>query len=96
LGAGVREKERQFESAIDDRVGHLEPAVIEEVEEFDAAIDDRVGHVGPEGNMPRVARRPSGRAPFIGRPTTSELQHAVLMREILGPPVAFRPPTDER
>jgi hypothetical protein len=90
VGARVREEERQFESAIDERVGILEPAVVEEVEEFDAAIDDRMGHIGPEGSMPQVARRPSGRAPFFGRPTASELQHAVLMREILGPPVALR------
>lgn len=96
LGAGVREEDRRFESAIDERVGILEPAVVEEAEEFDAAIDDRVGHVGPEGDMPRVARRPSGRAPFFGRPTASDLQHAVLMREILGPPVSLRPPEDER
>ena len=96
LGDGVRAEESQFESAIDERVGHLEPVVIEESEEFDAAIDDRVGHVEPEGEMPRTARLQRGRAPFFGRPTASELQHAVLMREVLGPPVAFRPPTDER
>jgi len=96
LGEGVRDEEQRFESAIDERVGHLEPVVIEEIEEFDAAIDDRVGHVGPAGEMPQVARRRSGRVPFFGRHTASELQCAVLMREILGPPVAFRSPTDER
>ena len=95
LEPAVLEEEARFEAATERRMAHLESAVPEEELHFDEDIEERLGHVESTPPVPAAAGRSRARVPVISRPSRQTLRRAVVLREILSPPLALRPPGDE-
>lgn len=85
--------EARFEAAAEKRMAHLESAVPEEELHFEEDIEERLGQVESAPWEPGAAG--PGRVPLIRRPSRQALRRAVVLREILSPPLALRPPGDE-
>ena len=79
----------------EERMAHLESAVPEEELYFEEDIEERLGHVESTPWAPAATRRGRARVPVIGCPSRQTLRRAVVLREILSPPLALRPPGDE-
>ena len=95
LEPAVLEEEARFEAATEERMAHLESAVPEEELHFEEDIEERLGYVESTSPAPTAARRGRARVPVISRPSRQTLRRAVVLREILSPPLALRPPGDE-
>jgi len=95
LEPAVLEEEARFEAATEERMAHLESAVPEEELHFEEDIEERLCHVESTPRAPAAARRGRARVPVIRCPSRQTLRRAVVLREILSPPLALRPPGDE-
>ncbi|UCC32480.1 MAG: hypothetical protein JSU86_09395 [Phycisphaerales bacterium] len=95
LEPAVLEEEARFEAATEKRMAHLESAVPEEELHFEEDIEERLGHVESIPRAPAATGPGRARVPIIGRPSRQALRRAVVLREILSPPLALRPPGDE-
>ena len=93
---GVEARLGHLEPTVADRLGHLESALEDETVEVEAAVEDRLGHMDSDLDVvdPTSARSRRRTGLLARRPTRRALQHAVLMREILGPPLALRTPDE--
>ncbi len=80
------------EMGAEKRLGHLESAIADRGDELAAAVEGRLGHVDPGFPAPRAAAGKRATIPGIGRTTPRALRQAILLREILGPPVSLQPP----
>jgi hypothetical protein len=95
----VEERLGRLEPTVADRLGHLDTTVDDEVDAHGAAMEQRLGHIKPETAAPdgeliqeTVAEATPPLSLTLPRVTRDALRHAIVMREILGPPVAIRPP----
>ena len=77
---------------------HFEATVEDEVAAQAAAIEQRLGHVESEtatheGKLVQGTAAETTPQPALAFPrvTRDALRHAIVMREILGPPLAMRP-----
>ena len=93
---GVEAGLGHLEPTVEGRLGHLESALEDETVEVEAAVEDRLGHMDSDLDVvdPTSARSRRRTGLLARRPTRRALQHAVLMREILGPPLALRTPDE--
>ncbi len=78
------------EVAAEQRLGHVESAVSQRGERLEAAMEQRLGHVEPGPGETKADGRGRRRIPVLGRTTRQNLRQAILLREILGPPMALR------
>ncbi len=77
------------------RLGHVTSTIEGVGERLHNSIDEHLGHVESTAYA-RPSRTPTrARIPGFGPATPQALRQAVLLREILGPPLALRPPDDE-
>lgn len=79
------------ERASEQRLHRVASSIEEAAERIHAGIDERLGHV--ESAAYALPTQTSGRAriPGFGRATPHAMRQAVVLREILGPPVALHP-----
>ena len=85
----VLEEEARFEAGAERRMRHLESAVPQEEKQFDEAVEERFGHMEPA-----PYEEPAGakaRLALIRRSSRQTLRRAVVLREILSPPLGLRP-----
>lgn len=77
---------------VEEHLGRLESALDDETAQVDVDIEERLGHIESELEAPDATTKARGRTDKIGHQTRRSLRHAIVMREILGPPIALRPP----
>ncbi len=94
LEVTVMEEEARFEAARERRMAHLKSRVLEGEERFEEAVEKRLSHLEPAPDEATAAAQACVRIPVIGRLSRQTLRHAVVLREILSPPLALRPPDD--
>lgn len=88
---------RHLEPTVDDDLNRLGSRVAQRAGKVDTRVDDHLGHLTPhvaEGRSasPKVTTRSSiGKLAGLSR---GEIRRAILLREILGPPVALRSQED--
>ncbi|MGD2110394.1 MAG: hypothetical protein PVI86_13515 [Phycisphaerae bacterium] len=80
------------EAAVVEHLGVLESKLTLSEEEFARAVEARMGRMDADLTTPADASDAKPAATGISTPTRSALRHAVVMNEILGLPVALRPP----
>lgn len=80
------------EVAVEKRLGHLQSTIADRGDELEESVEDRLGHVDPGFPAPRATAGKRATIPGIGRATPRSLRQAILLREILGPPVSLQPP----
>jgi hypothetical protein len=78
------------EVAAEQRLGHLETTIEDRDDRIEAVIEEHLGHGDTTRPTPYAQRSARRRVPVFGRATPQVLRQAVLMREILGPPIALR------
>jgi hypothetical protein len=83
-----------IDTKVEDHLGHLKSKIMMREDRFDEAVEDRLGRVEREtGKLRRVP--PADAAVFsIGHASRRALRRAVVMSEILAPPLALRPTSD--
>jgi len=79
----VNDEQRQFQSKVEQRMSHLEST-------FERKETASTKAMPIHSVTATVAARPAA------RPTARELRRAIVLNEILGVPVAMRPPGDDR
>ncbi len=82
------------EVATEKGLGLLESAIADRGDELDEAVAGRLGHVDPGAWAQPATAGKRLTIPGIGRATPRALRQAILLREILGPPVSLQPPAD--
>jgi hypothetical protein len=92
LDIDVIEEETAFEAEAEKRMTHLISSIPLDDQAFDAGVEERLGYEDSELEYSQVQQR--GAALLTGQPSLSALRRAVLLREILGPPVALAPRED--
>lgn len=90
LDVEVLKEEAEFEAETAKRMAHLQSSVSEAEEVCDSAVDDRLGDA-ESADEPVT----DPMATLLGGDISPQtLRRAILLREILGPPVALLPPDD--
>ena len=82
---------------VEEHLGHLDTSVADEAEALAASTEKHLGHVKTDLTVSEEAAREAvegAPSSVLGLPrlTHDALRHAVVMREILGPPLAMRIP----
>ena len=83
-----------LDANVDEHLGHLHSSIDGEGKRVDRSVEERLGHL--ETDIPaaeKVTHKPRIH-PVLGTTNQASLRHAVLMREILGPPIALRDTSD--
>ncbi len=83
------------EAVVEQRLGHLESSVAQRGDRLEAGMEQRLGHVEPGPEKKPATARGGLHIPVLGRGTRHNLRQAILLREILGPPVALRQLDDD-
>ena len=83
------------EAAAEQRLGHVESAVAQRGERLESAMEQRLGHVEPGPEKKPATARGGLYIPVLGRAAPQNLRQAILLREILGPPIALRRHDDD-
>ncbi len=90
-----------LEAMVEDHLGHLTSNIGAEAERIGRGVKSRVKHVKTHVGLLQEKRdRPTERKTVAADPisvrrlTRQGLRHAILLREILGPPVALRAPDE--
>ena len=94
-----------LEAMVDDHLGHLTSPVEDEGKRMDKGVEARLGHMKTtirpttapaEVSAPRRKQRPDSLvSTSLTELSRQGLRQAIVLREILGPPVALRAPDEE-
>lgn len=95
LTSMVEQSGGAVEQASEQRLGHITSKIDDTGERLHDGIDEHLGHVESVAYARRSQKRSQARIPGFGRATPHALRQAVLLREILGPPLALRPPGED-
>lgn len=92
--SALDEEGELIDTTVEDHLGHLESRLGIREDRFDEAVEERLGRVEPESGTQPCARPAGAPVLAIGSPSRRALRRAVVMSEILAPPLALRPSSD--
>jgi hypothetical protein len=81
-----------YESAEEQHLGHLEPTVSRHATQFDAGVQQHLGVLRPRVGASAAVLTPGVSLVGGDISTPAGLRQAVILSELLAPPLALRPP----
>ena len=89
VGVGVA-----LDASVEEHLGHLRSEIEDEEQLVDRRVEQNLGHVETHIAAAETVTQEPRHHPVLGLTNQASLRHAVLMREILGPPIALRDSND--
>ncbi len=85
---------RRLEPTVDDDLDRLGSRIAQRALKVDAKVDKHIGHLKPQVAEARESRPSESLGGSMSRLSRAEMRRAIVLREILGPPIALRSPDD--
>lgn len=92
LSASLDEERRHIDTAVGESREHFDPHLAASEGHFMDAIERQMDYTQTEVESTTDASGPKAAGLAVGRTTQRALRRAIVMKEILGPPVALREP----
>lgn len=83
-----------LDASVEEHLGHLRSEIEDQGERVSSSVEQRIGHLETHIDAAETVTQEPRRHPVLGLTNQASLRHAVLMREILGPPIALRDSND--
>ena len=90
----MRRKLGSLEASVDDHLKPLESGLEHSGEQVAARVEKHLGHLKPQTKLAARPDQAARESEGFARPSHSELRRAVVLREILSPPIALRAPDE--